>query len=201
MNLGEILSGVGLGKPLAPELARTGVQGLEYDSRRVEPGWVFFAFPGSRADGRQFAAEALARGAVAVVSESEAPEGLAAHLSERWVQVAHGRQALAVAARNFYDKPDERLKLTGITGTNGKTTTCYLVDSVLRAAGHTTAMIGTIEYHLAGRVLKAVNTTPESLDLMRIFAELRQAGGRYATMEVSSHALALNRVHGLHFHT
>src|SRR5207244_6348766 len=164
------------------------------------PGWVFVAFPGSRADGRQFAREALARGAVAVVSETEAPPGLAAHLSERWVQVAHGREALALAARHFYGKPDERLKLTGITGTNGKTTTCYLADSVLRAAGHTTAMIGTIEYHLAGRVLKAVNTTPESLDLVRIFAELRQAGGRYATMEVSSHALALNRVYGLHFH-
>src|SRR5438094_7296244 len=102
MTLGEILSGVGIQKPLPPELAQTGVQGLEYDSRRVEPGWVFFAFPGSRADGRQFAAEALARGAVAVVSESEAPPGI----SGPWVQVAHGRQALAVAARNFYDKPD-----------------------------------------------------------------------------------------------
>ena len=143
----------------------------------------------------------LQRGAVAVVSESEAPEGLAAHLSERWVQVAHGREALALAARNFYGKPDQHLKLTGITGTNGKTTTSYLVDSVLRAAGHTTAMIGTIEYHLAGRVLKAVNTTPESLDLMRLFTELIRAGGTHVTMEVSSHALALGRVHGLQFHT
>jgi UDP-N-acetylmuramoyl-L-alanyl-D-glutamate--2,6-diaminopimelate ligase len=201
MTLGEILSGVGLRQPVAPELAQTSIQGLEYDSRRVEPGFLFFAFSGSRADGRQFAGEALARGAVAVASESEAPEGLAAHLSERWVQVAHGREALALAARNFYGKPDQRLKLTGITGTNGKTTTSYLVDSVLRAAGHTTALIGTIEYHLAGRVLKAVNTTPESLDLMRLFTELIRAGGTHVTMEVSSHALALGRVHGLQFHT
>ena len=106
-----------------------------------------------------------------------------------------------MAARNFYGKPDERLGLTGITGTNGKTTTAYLIDSVLRAPGHTTALIGTIEYHLAGRVLPAVNTTPESLDLVRLFAELERAGGTHATMEVSSHALALGRVYGLHFHT
>jgi len=115
--------------------------------------------------------------------------------------VRHGREALSLAARAFYGKPDERLGLTGITGTNGKTTTAFLVDAILRAAGHTTAMIGTIEYHLAGRVIRAVNTTPESLDLVRLFAELESAGGSHATMEVSSHALELRRVHGLHFHT
>jgi UDP-N-acetylmuramoyl-L-alanyl-D-glutamate--2,6-diaminopimelate ligase len=162
----------------------------------VGEGFLFFAFPGSRADGRQFAEDALARGAVAVVSESECPPGPA-----RWIRVEHGRQALALAARNYYRKPDERLGLTGITGTNGKTTTAYLIDSVLRASGHTTALVGTIEYHLAGRVLPAVNTTPESLDLVRLFAELERAGGTHATLEVSSHALALGRVYGLHFHT
>ena len=137
------------------------------------------------------------RGALAVVSESPAPPELAG----RWIQVAHGRQALSLAARNFFRRPDERLSLTGITGTNGKTTTAYLIDSVLRAGGKTTAMIGTIEYHLAGRVLKAVNTTPESLDLLRLFADLENAGGTHVTMEVSSHALALGRVYGLNFHT
>ena len=101
------------------------------------------------------------------------------------------------AARNFFGRPDKRLGLTGITGTNGKTTTAYLIDSVLRAAGGVTAMIGTIEYHLAGRVLKAVNTTPESLDLMQLFSDLLREGGTHVTMEVSSHALALGRVHGL----
>ena len=113
----------------------------------------------------------------------------------------HGRQALALAARNFYGKPDEQIGLTGITGTNGKTTTGFLIDSVLRAAGHTTALIGTIEYHLAGQVLPAVNTTPESLDLVRLFAELERLGGTHATMEVSSHALELGRVYGMQFHT
>ena len=197
MTLGQILPSERLVQPITPELAAAEIRGLAYDSRRVQPGDLFFAFPGSHADGRQFARDALARGAAAIVAESAAPEELAA----RWVQVRHGRQALAVSSRNFYGRPDERLGLTGITGTNGKTTTAYLIDSVLLAAGHTTAMIGTIEYHVAGRVLPAVNTTPESLDLMQIFTELEHAGGTHVTMEVSSHALALGRVYGLRFHT
>jgi UDP-N-acetylmuramoyl-L-alanyl-D-glutamate--2,6-diaminopimelate ligase len=197
MTLGEVLRGVSLAAPPHPDLASRPVAGLDYDSRRIEEGWLFFAFPGSRTDGRSFAADVLARGALAVASESPAPPEMA----ERWLQVEHGRHALALAARNFYHQPDERIELTGVTGTNGKTTTAYLVDSVLRAAGHTTAMVGTIEYRLAGRALPAVNTTPESLDLVRLFAELESAGGTHATMEVSSHALALGRVFGFRFHT
>ena len=171
MTLGEILSGVRLAAPLSPFFPNWTSQGLDYDSRRVQPGFLFFAFPGSRADGRQFAHDAVARGAVAVASESAAPDAFPAP----WIEVEHGRQALALAARNFYRHPDERIALTGITGTNGKTTTSYLIDAILRAAGKTTALIGTIEYHLAGRVLPAVNTTPESLDLLRLFAELEAA--------------------------
>jgi UDP-N-acetylmuramoyl-L-alanyl-D-glutamate--2,6-diaminopimelate ligase len=197
MTLGELLSDVRLRQPIAPALASVPVAGLDYDSRRISEGFVFFAFPGSRTDGRRFAQDALSRGAVAVASESEAPEEFAS----RWIQVEHGRHALALAARSFYRKPDERLALTGITGTNGKTTTAYLVDSVLRAAGKTTALIGTIQYHLADKILPAANTTPESLDLVRLFAELEQAGGTHATLEVSSHALALGRTYGLRFHT
>jgi UDP-N-acetylmuramoyl-L-alanyl-D-glutamate--2,6-diaminopimelate ligase len=198
MKLSEILSGVGLKRPMAPELAALEIRGLEYDSRRVGEGFLFFAFPGSRTDGRGFAQAAIERGAAAVVSESPAAQE---SIAARWIEVEHGRHALALASRNFYNRPDERLGLTGITGTNGKTTTSYLVDSVLRTAGHTTALIGTIEYHLAGRVLPAVNTTPESLELVRLFAELEQLGGSHATLEVSSHALALGRVYGLRFHT
>src|SRR5437763_6422341 len=119
MKLSEILSGVGLKQPLSPELARTEIRGLDYDSRRVGEGFLFFAFPGSRTDGRQFAQDAVARGAVAVASESEPPAALA----DRWISVEHGRQALSQAARNFYSKPDEALAITGVTGTNGKTTT------------------------------------------------------------------------------
>jgi UDP-N-acetylmuramoyl-L-alanyl-D-glutamate--2,6-diaminopimelate ligase len=197
MNLGEILSGAGLKQPLSLELGRLEISGLEYDSRRVGPGFAFFAFPGSRADGRRFAADAQARGASVVLSESPAPEGF----TGPWIQVEHGRQTLALAARNFFGRPDERLKLTGITGTNGKTTTSYLIDSVLREAGCVTGLIGTIEYHIAGQVLEAENTTPESLDLMRLFTRLEKQGGTHVTMEVSSHALELGRVYGLQFHT
>ncbi len=197
MIISELLSGVELSNGVAPELAARDARGLDYDSRRVEPGWLFFAFPGAKADGRAFAASAVERGAIAVASESPAPEGFTAP----WIQVQHGRRALALASRNFYGKPDERIGLTGITGTNGKTTTGFLIDSVLRAAGHTTALIGTIEYHLANRVLPAVNTTPESLDLVRLFAELEKLGGSHVTMEVSSHALELRRVYGLNFHS
>ncbi len=197
MILGELLSDAELKHPLAPALAAQQVTGLDYDSRRVQPGYLFFAFPGAKADGRAFAADAIERGAIAIASESEPPPGL----EQLWIRVEHGRQALALASRNFYGKPDERLGLTGITGTNGKTTTGFLVDSVLRATGNLTALIGTIEYHLGDRVLPAVNTTPESLDLVRLFAELVHLGGTYATMEVSSHALELRRVYGLRFHT
>ena len=119
MILGKLLPGDRLKQPLTPELAAAEVTGLAYDSRRVNPGDLFFAFPGAHADGRRFAQDALARGAVAVVAESPAPDDLAA----KWLTVDHGRQTLALAARNFYGKPDERLELTGITGTNGKTTT------------------------------------------------------------------------------
>jgi UDP-N-acetylmuramoyl-L-alanyl-D-glutamate--2,6-diaminopimelate ligase len=207
MTIEEILQGVPL-KPgvsllkaapsdLGKALGQARVTGLEYDSRRVEPGFLFFAFPGARADGREFARQAIDKGAIAAVSELPAPEGFPGP----WIEVQHGRQALALAARNFYGNPAERLKLTGVTGTNGKTTTTFLIDAMLRAAGLTTALVGTIEYRLAGQVRPAVNTTPESLDLYRLFQDLEQAGGTHATMEVSSHALALGRVYGVTFHT
>jgi UDP-N-acetylmuramoyl-L-alanyl-D-glutamate--2,6-diaminopimelate ligase len=201
MTIAEILQGVRLRNELPSELGRAPVTGLEYDSRRVQSGFLFFAFPGARTDGREFASQAIEKGAVATVSELPAPAGFLG----RWIEVEHGRQALALAARNFYGNPagnpDARLKLTGVTGTNGKTTTTFLIDAVLRAAGLTTALVGTIEYRLADEVRPAVNTTPESLDLYRLFHELEQAGGTHATMEVSSHALALGRVYGITFHT
>lgn len=197
MTLAGLLSGVAVTSPVDPALAAIEVAGLDYDSRRIQPGFIFFAFPGAKVDGRLFARQAVASGALAVVSELPPPEDL----SGPWIQVAHGRQALAVAARNFYHRPDEGLAITGITGTNGKTTIAFLVDSILRTAGFTTGLIGTIEYRLAGEVLKAVNTTPESLDLIRFFDALGRRGGSHVTMEVSSHALDLARVFGFGFHT
>lgn len=195
MQLKDLLGGVPLTSTLAADLPAVDVSGVAYDSRKVEANFLFFAFAGSKVDGAQFANSAVAKGAIAVVSDRPRPAGF----SRPWIQVAHGRHALAIASRNFYGKPDERIALTGITGTNGKTTTSTLIDAMLRAAGKTTALIGTIEYHLAGRILPAVNTTPESLDLFRMFHELEQAGGTHATLEASSHALDLGRIYAMHF--
>ncbi|MDX2153803.1 MAG: UDP-N-acetylmuramoyl-L-alanyl-D-glutamate--2,6-diaminopimelate ligase [Bryobacteraceae bacterium] len=197
MTVAELLDGAGLTAPLPESLRNVPVEGLEYDSRRIRPGYLFFAFPGAKVDGRAFGAKAVENGAIAVISELPAPEGFGGP----WLTVEHGRAVLAIAARRFYNLPDRRLKLVGITGTNGKTTTSYLIDSILRAAGGITGLIGTIEYQLAGDRRPAVNTTPETLDLLRLFAELEDRGGTHVTMEVSSHALALRRVYGLEFHT
>ncbi|MBI4459427.1 MAG: UDP-N-acetylmuramoyl-L-alanyl-D-glutamate--2,6-diaminopimelate ligase [Acidobacteria bacterium] len=182
------------------------ITGLEYHSQRVRPGGVFFAIRGLNQDGTEFIPEALSQGAVAVVSESSAEsvpsDGSAA---ATWVQVPDVRRALALASCQFYGDPSRQLKLVGITGTNGKTTTTYLVASVLEAAGWKPGLLGTIDYRLSfdgeGRRATASHTTPESLDLQRWLREIVQIGGRSAVMEVSSHALALERVAGCQFHT
>jgi len=197
MTLGELLEGVRLREELPPKLAAVSVAGLDYDSRRVENGFVYFAFAGARVDGRRYAQEALQRGAVAAVSElPRLPE-----FAGDWIEAEHGRRALAQASSTFYRHPDERVRFTGITGTNGKTTTAFLIESILRMAGKVTGLLGTIEYRLAGEARPARNTTPESLDFMRFAAELEQRGGTHLVSEVSSHAMALGRVYGFHFHT
>jgi UDP-N-acetylmuramoyl-L-alanyl-D-glutamate--2,6-diaminopimelate ligase len=196
MRLKELLVGVPLTSNVAEHVWELDVSGVAYDSRKVAPGFLFFAFAGAKVDGVQFAATALGKGAAGVVSDRPRPAGF----SGPWIQVAHGRRALALVARSFYRKPDERIAITGVTGTNGKTTSTILIDSMLRGAAQVTALIGTIEYHLAGRILPAVNTTPESLDLFRMLHELEEAGGTHATLEASSHALDLGRIYGMHFH-
>ncbi|MBI3280643.1 MAG: UDP-N-acetylmuramoyl-L-alanyl-D-glutamate--2,6-diaminopimelate ligase [Acidobacteria bacterium] len=197
MTVAEALDGVALKSEIPANVSGATLAGLDYDSRRVAPGFLFFAFPGANVDGRLFAGQAMEKGALATVSELPPP----VEIQYPWIQVQHGRRALALSAGNYYSHPDRRLSVTGVTGTNGKTTTTYLIDSILRCAGKTTALVGTIEYHIAGERRKAVNTTPESLDLFRIFDDLARAGGTHATMETSSHALALSRVYGIYFHT
>jgi UDP-N-acetylmuramoyl-L-alanyl-D-glutamate--2,6-diaminopimelate ligase len=178
------------------------VAGLQFDSRRVSAGQVFFAISGYRQDGHRFIPDALERGAVAVVSESAPlPEVSAA----AWVQVPNIRHALALAASEFYGHPSRALALVGVTGTNGKTTTSFLIASILDAAGKRPALFGTIEYRAVfgetQRRTPAPNTTPESLDLQRMLREAVDSGGQAAVMEVSSHSLALDRVAGCSFHT
>ena len=172
------------------------ITGIIYDSRKVKPGYLFLAMRGESSDGNRFVDAALRAGATGIVTDSEstvAPANIA------FARVAHGRRALANISANFYGRPADRLKLTGITGTNGKTTTTFLIEHILHTAGRSVAMIGTIEYHVAGRVLPAPHTTPESLELNATFAEAVQAGATEAVMEVSSHALEQGRVYGLHY--
>jgi UDP-N-acetylmuramoyl-L-alanyl-D-glutamate--2,6-diaminopimelate ligase len=173
-----------------------GIHGLDYDSRRIEPGYCFVAMRGGTTDGNHYIDAAIEAGAVAVVTDSatELPRPDVA-----WAVAAHGRRALAKLSANFYKKPAEKLAITGVTGTNGKTTTTYLVDSLLRHSGRKTAMVGTVEYHIAGRVIPAPHTTPEALELNRVFHEALSLGATEAVMEVSSHALAQERVYGIPF--
>ena len=169
---------------------------MEYDSRRVKPGTLFVAMRGETSDGNRFIDTAIQAGAVAVVTDSSAEKP---RENAGWAVTPHGRRALARVSANFYKKPAERLAVTGITGTNGKSTTAFLIEAILSATGRKSALIGTIEYHVAGKVLPAPHTTPEALELNRIFNEALGQGATDAVMEVSSHALAQERVYGVPF--
>jgi UDP-N-acetylmuramyl-tripeptide synthetase len=171
------------------------VRGLTADSRRVEPGDCFVAVPGFKQDARRFVPEAVARGARLVVTEGEP----VADLPVAQVLVPSARRALARLADAFHGHPSAALTLVGITGTNGKTTTSYLVDALLRARGFGTGIIGTIQYVLGNETRPAGQTTPESLEIQGMLAEMRARGIGGVAMEVSSHALALSRVDGLDF--
>jgi UDP-N-acetylmuramoyl-L-alanyl-D-glutamate--2,6-diaminopimelate ligase len=193
MKLGELLERV---QPFETEVDQnTEVTSLAYDSRRVNKGCVFFAIEGEKTDGHLFIDDAIRRGAAAIVSERDAPAGLAG----QWIRVGKIRRALSEAARRFFDDPDLKLQLIGITGTNGKTTTAYLLNSIFETTGTRAGLFGTVEYRLGTRVVSASNTTPESLDLATYFHELVANGAGAAILEVSSHALAQERVWGFHF--
>jgi UDP-N-acetylmuramoyl-L-alanyl-D-glutamate--2,6-diaminopimelate ligase len=172
------------------------ISGLEYDSRRVKPGNAFVAMRGESSDGNQFIDKAIANGAVAIVTDSSTEQPRA---GVAWAQVLHGRRGLGRMSANFYKRPAERLVITGITGTNGKSTTAFLLESIITAAGRKSLLVGTIEYHVAGKVLPAPHTTPESLDLNRLMNQALGDGATEGVMEVSSHALAQQRVYLIPF--
>ncbi|MBI2685348.1 MAG: UDP-N-acetylmuramoyl-L-alanyl-D-glutamate--2,6-diaminopimelate ligase [Acidobacteria bacterium] len=193
MTVNELLGGAGVVHASSVETLNLPVLGLAYDSRQAGPGYLFFAFAGSKVDGGRFADDAIARGAVAVVYEA-APASPPVH---PFLVVKHGRHALATAAKRFYGSPDTSIDIIAFTGTNGKSTGTMLADGICRHAGYKTSLINTIGYHICGVPRPAVNTTPESLDIFRIAADTRDCGGRFLSMEISSHALALGRVEGL----
>jgi UDP-N-acetylmuramoyl-L-alanyl-D-glutamate--2,6-diaminopimelate ligase len=184
------------GAEILSQSGNPSVSGVEYDSRRVGKGSVFVAMKGESSDGNRYIDQAIAAGAVAIVTDSVAEQprpGVA------WAQVPHGRRALARLSANVYKRPAERLANTGITGTNGKSTTAFLIDSILRAAGRKTVLVGTIEYHVAGKILPAPHTTPEALELNRLLGDGLGQGVTESVMEVSSHALDQQRIFGIPF--
>jgi len=172
------------------------ISGLAMDSRRVMPGNLFFALPGRRADGNSFIDEAINRGAVAIVAE-RIPSGTATRVT--YVQVADARRALAQVSQRFFSFPDKSLDLIGVTGTNGKTTVTNLIKHLLSTTAQRVGLIGTVNYDLGARVVPSYRTTPESLELFGMLAQMRDAGCRQAAMEVSSHGLDQQRVLGMQF--
>lgn len=190
MKLQDLLKGVAvLESTAAPD---TEINEVRYDSRAVRPGDLFVAIRGYATDGHQYIGKALEQGAAAIVCE-EAPAGVPA------VVVENARRALAEIAANRFGHPADSMVMLGVTGTNGKTTTTYLVKHMLEDAGRKVGLIGTNQNLIGDEVVETERTTPESYELHALFARMRDAGCTHVIMEVSSHSLVLDRVHGIHF--
>ncbi|HSK10728.1 MAG TPA: UDP-N-acetylmuramoyl-L-alanyl-D-glutamate--2,6-diaminopimelate ligase [Vicinamibacterales bacterium] len=197
MTLADLLASLGdlVLASTAEPVADRAVRGLAHDSRRVTPGTLFIAVRGQKTDGATFAAQALARGALAVVAEIAPPPGVQAP----WVTVSDARAAMARLAAGFYASPSEEMRVVGITGTNGKTTTAYLLSALFEAAGIRCGMLGTVVYRTGAEERAATRTTPEAIDVQQMLREMVTRGCGACVMEVSSHALALGRVEGVRF--
>jgi UDP-N-acetylmuramoyl-L-alanyl-D-glutamate--2,6-diaminopimelate ligase len=192
MELKKLIEGVEI-KKITGDIHKE-IKGIAYHSKQTEKDFLFAAIRGMEADGHRFVQEAIDRGAEAVVSEEEQ------EVSNRTIiLVPNSRQALAGISAKFYSDPSSRLRLIGVTGTNGKTTTTYLLESIFEKAGWKVGVIGTINYRFGKKTISALNTTPESLDLQRILWEMLREGTSHVVMEVSSHGLDLDRVFGCQF--
>lgn len=192
MKLKELLNGVETIKITGNE--ELNISGITFDSREVKAGYLFICISGFKADGHDFAAEAIDRGAVALLAEREI-EGLGATT----VVVENTRRETPRLAANFYGHPQKKLKVIGITGTNGKTTTTYLVKSIIEHIGKKVGLIGTNQNLIGSEVLPSHHTTPDFIELMELFSKMVKAGAEYVVMEVSSHSLALDRVSACDF--
>ena len=164
------------------------ISSLHFDSREVQPGGLFVAIPGLKFDGHEYIDSAVTRGAAAVISQKPVALNV-------WnIEVENSRKALAALSGQFYGNPSEKLKIIGITGTNGKTTTAFIIEKILLQAGFSVGVIGTLNYRYCGKVFDLSMTTPESLDLQRILSDMLADGVTHVVMEASSHAIFLNRI-------
>ncbi len=191
MDLERLAAALGADEVVGP--ARVEVLDLAYDARHVTPGAAFFCVPGARADGHDFAAEAIANGAVALVVERRLP------VDVPQIVVPDARAAMAPAADAFFGRPTETLEIAGVTGTSGKTTTSFLLYAILAAAGRRPGLLGTVEARVGGERRGVVRTTPDAIDLQRLFREMLDAGDRSCAMEASSHASELHRLDRVRF--
>ena len=197
MRLSDLLDALAADAVLERPSEDPVIRGLTYDSRSAAGGDLFFALSGSAVDGHEYVAQAVDLGAVAIVAERRPPE--AALRGRALVRVRDSRRSMAKIARRFYGDPASELQLVGVTGTNGKTSTTYLVESMLARAGRRVGLIGTVEVRHPGERRRSLNTTPESLDLQRTLRSMRTHGVEAVVMEVSSHGLELGRVEGCRF--
>ena len=188
MKLEKILNGVEIAEQTADAAMEIGE--LKYDSRQVQKGDVFVAITGYATDGHKYIGKAIELGASVIVLE-HVPEG---GISVPYIRVESSRRALAEMAANYFDHPARSMTMVGITGTNGKTTTTYLLKTILEAQGHKVGLIGTNQNMIGDEILPTERTTPESFELHKLFAEMRDAGCTHVIMEVSSHSLVLDRV-------
>lgn len=199
MTLADLLQGLSRHLPEPPAVPggnlRTEVTGVTHDSRRAGPGMVFVALRGQKADGAAFAPQAIAAGAAAVVAETPPAQPVAVP----WLVVRDARIAMALTAAEVYGHPSREMTVVGITGTNGKTTTAYLLGAMFEAAGVRCGLMGTVTYRIGDREIAATRTTPEAPDVQALMRDMAAAGCGACVMEVSSHALALHRVDGMHF--
>src|ERR1700704_6865041 len=168
------------------------VESIAYDSRRVQRNGLFVALRGEKSDGHQFVEQAVEKGATVIVTEHEVQSPRAT-----CVVVDNTRSSLADLAATFYERPARRLKLAAVTGTNGKTTTTFLLKHICENAGLRCGLLGTVRYEIGDRVLPAVRTTPESVDIQELLAQIADVGCKAVAMEVSSHAIAQDRIRGL----
>ncbi|MHB1686570.1 MAG: UDP-N-acetylmuramoyl-L-alanyl-D-glutamate--2,6-diaminopimelate ligase [Ignavibacteriaceae bacterium] len=200
MELTELLNSV-KAIQVTGEVQRKDVSGIYYDSRKVVKNSVFAAIKGYNTDGHKFILDAINKGAFAIIMEDNqsVPDDIFTHEKVAKILVKNSRAALAEISNSFYKEPSKKLKLIGITGTNGKTTTSYFIKSILETAGNKVGLVGTISNYIGDREIKSSLTTPESNDLNKLFLEMYEEGCSHAVMEVSSHSLVLNRVYGLNF--